>query len=402
MENGITSLFSFEEDYSCFSDKFTLAPSLQYSGEVLEFKADAELSAAYPENTVAFAMDELYLTYYNYGIWKAQIGRFHYLPGSSEFFSNTNYCSTPDYIKLIENQGKDYSLPGDMFQLSLIGSDMYIKNTFSITPVYSETVTADSPWLPSTLLPASVYVFSNGRYYRDSLYTENPDWPGITIENLSYNFETGYSAYWFDLSLQYYRGRDNILLNNLEIDLKENNFFDLSIKPTYEKKTAMGLNLSANLNALHFWFDGSYSFDKSFQSSTIDIPSYTTIIYEADLLETTAGTRYDFYWHDMTLFFEWKNSWNNSEERFLIPPYLSSALAGALRLNFSDYRQQPGAYLVYNLDDNSWISALQWKYYMNDNISFEATGAVLRGEDDTLFGHYEQDYLISLNIIYRK
>ena len=401
-ESNSSYLFNSEADFTEFSNNLSLSPSMEWSGGAFEFKTEAELSFSLPEKEAEISLNELYLTYYNNGIIKAQIGRFFYLPGSAEFLSNTNYFSNNDYIRFIGSQGRDSTLPGDLFQLTLTGYSLYLKSSFALTPVSASSPTSDSPWLPTNKLADSIYLFSSGLYTRDNIYMEDPERPEINLSDLSSNFEIGLSSYWLDLSLQYYNGWDNTPLNSLNIDLKDENLFDITITPRYWKKTALGINLLSSVNSFHIWFDGSYTTNKKLQNSTIDIPSYNTTISEAPYLEGSTGFRYDFYWQDMTVLFEWKESRINSIEERIIKPYLSSALAGAVQLYLFDYRQRPGAFFLYNNDDKSWIGALQWLFQINDNFSIEASTARLMGKEDSLFGHYQQDFVIFLSLIYKR
>lgn len=118
-------------------------------------------------------------------------------------------------------------------------------------------------------------------------------------------------------------------------------------------------------------------------------------------MEGTIGFRYDFLWQNMSILIERKESHIFNSEDGTVSPYMNSALAAAVHLFFMDYKHHPGAFILYHLEDKSWMSAIQWEYFLKDNFSLEGTVGKLDGETDSLFGHYEQNWLISLNLIYQ-
>lgn len=384
-----------------FEGKMELTPLLRLNWQNLEFTARADFKYLIPEYGIDFTLKEFNISYSEDTFWKLNVGRLYYLPGSSEFFSNTNYFASTDYLQLIENQGEDFYSAGDMIQLILSRESLYFNSTFSFSPVKLSEITSDSPWFPIGSIPSDIYTFGGDSYTRNEINVEEADSIQMSWQDISVGLETGWSTYLFDLSLQYYHGWNNEYLYQMDVELRDDELFDTTLTPFMDRVDSLGVNWLWNINAFYFWLDGSYTFNKTFVDSTLRVPGLTTTSDSAPYLEESIGIRYDFDWQNLTLIAEWKDSYAFSDNKYLIMPYFDSALVGAFTMAIDEYRHQPGGFFLFSLDDKSWLSALQWKYNIREFFSLEGTVAWMQGEETSFFGQYEQDLYIALNLVFR-
>lgn len=401
-EFSLNQLIDVDGEENYLNGTMELTPSLNINWMDLEFNAKAEFSYLIPEYQIEGNLKEFSISYTTESFWKINTGRFYYLPSTSEFFPNTNYFASTDYIQLIENQGEDFYSAGDMLQLILSGDSIYLTSTLALSPIQMSAIDLESKWFPSSSIPNSIYTLGGDIYNQNDISMNDPESVELSWKDISVGFEGGWNTYLFDLSLQYYHGRGNEYLYQMDIDLRDDGLFDMEITPLLgDIYDSIGLNWLWNINTMYIWVDGAFNFNKTFIDSTLRIPGLYTTTDNANQLTSSLGLRYDFDWQDLTLIAEWKDSYILSDNDDLIMPFFSSALAGAFTMAIDDYRHQPGGFILYSLDDKSWISALQWKYNIREYFSLEGTVALLMGEQDSFFGQYDQDIYLALNLIWR-
>lgn len=395
-------LFDLDGEGYYSNTAMKLSPSLNINWENLEFNAEVELSYLIPDYSAEVDLKEFSISYITDSFWKINAGRYYYLPGTSEFFSNTNYFASTDYIELIENQGEDFYSAGDILQVIITGESIYLTSTFSVSPIEMSVIDLNSKWFPSSSIPKSLKTFGGDTYYQNDISMADPETIPIAWKTISIGFEGGWNTYMFDLSVQYYHGRGNEFLYQMDIDLRDDDLFDMEITPLLgDVQDCIGLNWLWNFNRMYMWVDGSFNFNRTFIDNTLRLPGLFTTTDQAHHLASSLGIRYDIDWQNLTLIAEWKDSYTISDNEHLLMPYFNSALAGAFTMAINDYRHQPGGFILYSLDDDSWLSALQWKYNIREYFSLEGTAAYLQGESESFFGQYDQDIYLAMNLIWQ-
>ena len=381
-----------------------IAPSLGVASDRYLFSLTGSVIARAPEPEVGLELDSYELTFFPAPWATLRFGRFAYLPGFAEVFSQTNYFSRVDLTRLVRGDLEAASRPGFLAQASAYLGAFYV--TASATPfVYPQLLPpADSPWLPDADIPSTLELLPfSSEVYREEIRYAGID-PQVPLDwsRVSYAVEAGGSYRGLDFALLWYNGFDNDPLVQARIvDLDPYESFSVELSPVYRKVTAAGANLLYTTGAVRVWTDASYAFYKRFLTNVLDVERRTTQLAEAPYLSYAAGASWEPRFANAALVLEYAGSHAFGENETLVMPALHSVAAATLQWWLLDYRLVPR--LTYVLSSDDWSSALlaglAWEPAAD--LSVELSAPLFFGDAASELGQYRGNRFVSAAVRWR-
>ncbi len=337
----------------------------------------------------------------------ARIGRFPYLPGTAEFISPTNYFSRIDYEKLLSGSITDYIVANDIVQLGFFLGNYYVN--LSLAPFAGEFILpeTDSYWFPKKDIPDSITVTfpSQQTMWLENLYYGDPEYPPVTLDNISFSAEAGGTVSILDFSLIYYHGTDNTPLMRGEIYFPQGLFenYDVIITPHYRIIDAIGINLAANISSLRIWADSSFTFSKTFNTNRLSSTNFTTELAQSPYLEYSLGCSYEHYFINWNFFLlaEYKDNLIVERKEYFIDNMLSSLILGTADFRFFDDKLSSIFTFIHSIKDGSTVFVLKLSYSPSDELEFILQNPLFLGESKSDFGQFRDNHLFSCGVILR-
>lgn len=390
-----------------FEQRNTLSPQVSIWADFFEFTmlgavAFDSLSAEIDLSVHKFKLDLFFID-----IATMRLGVFNYLPGTSEFVSNTNFFSRTDYEKLLTGSTDDSLKPATLVQAGFFWLDFYLLVT--VNPLRPDMILPDpeSAWFPMHDVPESVTIqlFADEQtIVLDNIYYVDEALPTYDLMQISISPELGATFFGIDVSLLYYYGFDNTQLvgaNFKPYGLYDSDPYDIELLPVYRKIHAIGLNMATYISALRFWGDAAFTFNKSFLTNRVSFSNRNTPVVEHPFLEYSLGLSYEFSVFDLVLFGEVKHSHVFSTSDAFVDPLLRSIAVAALRLSLFDYALTADVSAIISLLDGSLVSVLKLAISPIDELPIEVLSPLFFGDADTELGQYSSKHLISSKIIWR-
>ena len=383
-------------------------PIFELWSDFFVFSCSGSLSYAGSNNTLDVFLKDSKVSFYPIDPMSISLGRFHYLPGTAEFFSHTNYFARSDYEIMLSQGGGLIQLPCDLAQIGFYFFDFYLLIT--VSPFWQPMILPEitSPWFPRNGLPKSITVslpFERIINIGKLLYIESQT-PDYDLSQVSMAVEVGGTILGVDFGLLYYQGWDNTPLLTAAFDLSNfltSETFDILLTPYYRKIKAIGLILETNIGALRLWSDASFTIDKSFLTNELSATLLNTVVSKVPFLEYTLGMSYDFPFLGLIALAEFRNSHiiEDSVTSTLIEPFLHFVGVGTLLMRVLDYRLQPSFSVLFSFEDYSVSLISRCSYTPSDEFSLSVLLPLFFGELDSELGQYQENYTLTLIVDWR-
>lgn len=393
-----------------------LSPRFAAASDIFDFGVLADIRWNNRENSFTFVVNEFRLTILPADFALIRIGRFAYLPGTAEFFSNTNFFNQGSLVELISSVGLDSGTNSDMVQANFFFSNFYTKLT--VSPIAHNMIFPDqiSPLFPGNyvpLVPGQTTANTDYQGYTadGAVATEVPYdkrvKPPLNFNQISVSGEFGGTAGGVDFALLYYYGWDDDMLFSSRTVLDAGTgTYTTTLVPEYHKIHAIGVNLASSAGAFRFWGDMAWTFNKSFIRNEIaafpgiEYDWYTDTI-EGHFFEYTVGTSYEFSF-GLSVLFEYMDGW-------IIPvapvdylqPALSRILAAAVNLALFDYRLSPTVALMYSIDSNSFGAGILLSYAPTDELELTLTAPIYFDFDGSAAALGGNKFYLSIGLTWR-
>lgn len=369
-----------------------LSPRFAASSEIFDFSVLADIRWNNRENSFTFAVDEFRLTLIPADFVLVNVGRFSYLPGTAEFFSNTNFFNQGSLVDLISTVGLATGTSADMIQANFFFSLFYTKLT--VSPIAHDTIFPDilSPLFPghyTPKLPGQTQANTEYTGYTadGSAATEVPYdkrvRPPFNFDQVSLSGEFGGTAGGIDFSFLYYYGWDDDMLFSTSTVQSAGPTYTTTLVPVYNKIHAIGLNLASSVGAFRFWGDAAWTFNKAFirdnyfDTSTVGTDQlHETTTIQGNFLEYTLGVSYEFGF-GLSFLFEYMDGWIiDGDLTQYVQPTLSRVLAAAVNLTLFDYQLIPTLAAMYSIDTNAFGGGIIISYAPTDELELTLTAPI--------------------------
>jgi hypothetical protein len=395
------------EPLSTLSQKNRLSPSLAIWAEAFEFTLNGSVSVDGLSGEITPSLQEFRLDLYPTDFMSLRMGVFSYLPGTSEFVSNTNFFARTDYEALLTGAVGESLIPNTMVQAGFYWNNSYLLLT--VNPLRPEMVLpeTDSPWFPMRDVPESVtlQLFADDQtIVLDNLYYLDEDPTPYDLSQISISPELGITIFGIDASVLYYHGTDNTSLvaaNFIPYGLYDSDPYDIELIPVHRNVHVIGMNLATNISALRLWGDSAFTFNKSFLTNRVSFSNRNTPVVELPYLEYTAGASYEFSFINLSLFGELKHNHVFTEEQFFVAQMLQSMAVGAVSVSVFDYALSFFVSAIYSLADGGVASVARITYAPVDELSVELLAPMFFGDVDSELGQFRDNFLVSAKVIWR-
>ena len=395
----------------------TLSPRFAASSEIFDFSLLADIRWNNRENSFTFLVDEFRLTLIPADFALVKVGRFSYLPGTAEFFSNTNFFNQGSLVELISSVGLETGTNADMVQANFFFSNFYTKLT--VSPIAHDMVFPDrlSPLFPGHYVPkrpgqTQANTEYSGYTVDGAEATELPYdkrvRPPLNFDQVSMSGEFGGTAGGIDFSLLYFYGwDDDTLFSTSTVYNSGAGTYTTTLVPEYNKIHAVGLNLASSVQAFRFWADSAWTFNKAFIRDNYfggtggeDDP-FTTTTIQGHFLEYTLGASYEFGF-GLTVLFEYMDGWIiDGDPSQYVQPTLSRVLALAVNLPLFQYQLIPTIAAMYSIDTNAFGGGIVVSYAPTDELELTLTAPIFFDFDGTSRPFGGNKLYVSLSLIWR-
>lgn len=392
-----------------------LSPRFAASSELFDFSVLADIRWNNRENSFTFSVDEFRLTLIPADFALVQVGRFSYLPGMGEFFSNTNFFNQGSLVELISSVGLVTGTNADMIQANFFFSNFYTKLT--VSPIAHDMVFPDtiSPLFPGHYVPNPPGQTQDNTEYTgytvDGAEASEVPYdkrvrPPFNFDQVSLSGEFGGTAGGIDFSLLYYYGWDDDTLFSTST-VESDGTYTTTLVPEYNKIHAVGLNMASSVQAFRFWGDAAWTFNKAFirddyfeGTGFSDDPFITTTI-QGNFLEYTLGASYEFGF-GLSVLFEYMDGWiiGGDPSRY-VQPTLSRVLALAVNLPLFEYQLIPTIAAMYSIDTNAFGGGIVVSYAPTDELELTLTAPIYFDFDGTSRPFGGNKLYISLGLTWR-
>jgi hypothetical protein len=395
-----------------------LAPHFAASSGIFDFSVLADIRWNNRENSFTFSVEEFRLTLLPADFVLIKVGRFSYLPGTAEFFSNTNFFNQGSLVELISSVGLAAGTNADMVQANFFFSIFYTKLT--ISPIAHDMVFPDTisplfpghyvPKLPGQTMENTEY---SGYTVDGASVTEVPYdkrvRPPFNFDQVSVSGEFGGTAGGIDFSLLYYYGWDDDMLFSTSTD-HVNGTYTTTLVPEYYKIHALGLNLASSVGAFRFWGDAAWTINKTFIRNNYFDPAattplvngtYTTTTLEGHFLEYTVGASYEFGF-GLSVLCEYMDGWIlDGDPSQYVQPTLSRVLAAAVNLPLFEYQLIPTIAAMYSIDTNAFGGGIVLTYAPTDELELTMTAPIFFDFDGATNPFGGNKFYLSLGLTWR-
>ena len=392
-----------------------LSPQFAASSGIFDFNVLADIRWNNRENIFTFAVEEFRLTLLPADFVLIKVGRFSYLPGTAEFFSNTNFFNQGSLVELISSVGLETGTNADMVQANFFFSYFYTKLT--ISPIAHDMVFPDkiSPLFPGHYVPKLPgQTMENTEYsgytVDGAAATELPYdkrvRPPLNFNQVSLSGEFGGTAGGIDFSLLYYYGWDDDMLFSTSTAF-DGTTYTTTLVPEYHKIHALGLNLASSVGAFRFWGDAAWTFNKTFLRSSyfegsggVNDP-YTTTTLEGHFLEYTLGASYEFRF-GLSVLLEYMDGWIlNGDPTQYHQPTLSRVIAAAVNLPLFEYQLIPTVAAMYSIDTHAFGGGIVLTYAPTDELELTLTAPIYFDFDGSTNAFGGNKFYLSLGLTWR-
>ena len=396
-----------EPPTATFNQRNSLSPNLSVWGDAFEFTLIGSIAVDGLSGAVTPSLQEFQLELYPSDFMSLRLGVFSYLPGTSEFVSNTNFFARTDYEALLTGAVAESLVPTTIIQAGVFWNDFYLLLTAN--PLRPEMVLpeTDSPWFPMRDVPESVtlQLFADDQtILLDNLYYAEEEPSPYDLTHISISPELGTTIFGIDASVLYYYGSDNtslIAANFIPYGLYDSDPYDIELTPIQRNVHAVGMNLATDISAVRIWWDSAYTFNKSFLTNRVSFSNRNTPVVQLPYLEYSVGASYEFSFMSLTLFGELKYNHVFSEGQIFVPQMLQSLAVAAVNVSVFDYILSAYVSGIFSLVDGGVASVARITFAPVDELSVELLAPVFFGEADSELGQYRDNYLVSAKVIWR-
>ena len=384
-----------------------LFPTVRFSPAVQVWADSYELSVAVEAESDFITEPSLRLTEFRLSAYPGEnltvkTGVFQYLPGSSEFFSPTNYFSRTDLEKLVTASAGGWDVPTLLFQAGAYGDELYL--LYTLSPIRPEPLLIDtaSPWFPGGGIPKSFTIpfFNKTLTLGKTSYAEDAQ-EAWKLGDMSWQLEGGLTTGLFDFSLLFYNGWDTSPLYTLGIEYSDGmtgTTYDILLTPHITRYKALGFDLTSTIGAFRLWMEGSFNMKRAYISGKL-----TSALDEglalSDSFAFTAGMSWESTGRILTALIEYSDL--SIDHETLTKPMLSHALAAALRISLSDDRLVFTLSNILSLKDYSDALVPIIEYSPSDQLTLRAHAPFFFGEDKAELGQFRDNHYVSLSLIFR-
>ncbi|MCK5199125.1 MAG: hypothetical protein KAR21_12275, partial [Spirochaetales bacterium] len=314
-------------------------PTLAVYSNNYELYGKGEISYLSNNIQLSFNVSELYINFYPIDELFVKIGRFPYLPGTAEFFSNTNFFGSTNMEKLLSGNLRSASVNSDLIQSGLFLGDHYFVLTFEPFPGYPQIPDIDSPWFPMKDIPESIHIsFPVEQDLPLANLTIDEEPITSTLADSSVSLEIGTTTGMLDISLLYFHGLDKSLVFQGEMDFPYGLFrsYDINLNRIKNTVDLFGFNSAISFSSFRFWTDISYLYNRVFTTDKLAADSFTIVLSEVPALSATVGISWEHYStkYELLLLSEYYHLFIFSDDSFLTPPLFTNILSVMGNLSF--------------------------------------------------------------------
>ena len=381
-------------------------PSAEFSplvyafGEVYEMVLRATILQT--DGASSIAVDELSVKVNPNDFVSVRIGRFAYLPGAAEYFSNVNYFSRTDTVRLLTSAGSGHLIPTELVQAGLFVGDVFLLVTASLIRPTLIFPDAESVWFPDAQFPSTITVYfpSEHDLVLDAIYFADEEFSRSTLIDAGVCVEAGATVWAIDLSLLYYHGWDNTPLAAARLRFPSGlvDSYEISLRPVYRRIDAIGAMVATSMGNLRLYLDSSYTFSKTFLTNRLSSKTFETPVVELPYLGCTVGASYEIPFLDLLLLAEYTDGLIVGETVDSVRPMLSRAVISGLR--FSPWRLHLDASVVgiVSIADWSFVVASQLSYRPSEDLEIYVFNPLFRGDLESELGQFRSNLQVSAGI----
>lgn len=282
----------------------------------------------------------------------------------------------------------------------------YLKLQYAPEPPRFYIPDPDTPWFPQASVPEvlSLMMPANGRtfwYLNELLVTD--DRPSATLGTPSAALAAGWSFMRLDLAAVLHYGWNPRLITVQETSLvfdaeREEQSFDMTVYPYYDRRLAAGLQASGSFRELWWWMELGGSPGEAF---AIRMLASDTPVVRAPTAAGTAGIGWFLPRSIGTLLLE--STWRHIfTDQAFIAPSLATASAAALEITPSLERLQPitlrlGGLIEYPEHGGAFTAEVLLDFH--PQLTLSLSGAVFYGNEGSLLRSYRDNYPLQLGAI---
>jgi hypothetical protein len=265
-----------------------------------------------------------------FGSFLVKAGRFSYTPGSATLFSNVNYFSPPDYVRLATGDDSSPTRADYLAQARYEIDGFSIGASFAPFRPESGVIPQESPWFPKKGVRTELYLIP-------TTYMLNAtDWVDDTRSG-SFKFDPAYSieaglagdGWRFALSGFYGPDREPGTTSKITLLIASNDEFDVAISPIRSRIARLGAAGKINFGFMDAWIDASAFRGKRLETgnlySTAD--GLATSSATADGIDYTVGFFRGLPVLGSSISAEWRNTWYVDPKEGSTLPFLHRAIA---------------------------------------------------------------------------
>ncbi|OHD13878.1 MAG: hypothetical protein A2Z96_07590 [Spirochaetes bacterium GWB1_48_6] len=389
--------------FDLLSGTAVLSPRISLDSSVSSFVAAPRIrmgNALVPY----FDLDELSLAIRALGILEMKFGVFRHQPGTALFFSNVEYFSHSDPLRLMEEGLQATVSPNALASIQVLGDRWYAGFLVAPLVMNDSLVPTDSPWFPRKDIRASYKVGSYTFRLNNLAWETQPAILEPEID-ISYSGEAGFSAGGFDGSLILFDGRDRSYCVTSLITMPASPWgvYDITLAPVYGHSRQVGTALSMQLDVLRFWIDSSAFWDKTIATKELYNAStgWETATRTIHGISLTGGFSWNLPIPDGLFAVETRYSLYADNETGDTYPFLDRIATAVLSGSFLDQAFNYSLLSFVSLSDYSLciISSISMPFGADHQVSF--TVPLFIGQSDTDFGQYSGQNRMKINLVFQ-
>ncbi len=377
-----------------------LSPLVYVSGETYEMSL--KTVASFVREQVSLDIDELYLIISPSDSLSLRIGRFAYLPGAAEYFSNVNYFARVDTTKLLAGSKSGHLVFTELLQIGFYLPNVYLLLTASVVRPEMLLPGTESPWFPMAQFPQTLTVFfpSEHDLVLERIYFEQEDPHVSTLADVSVCAELGATVWGIDASLFYYHGWDSAPLTSAEFRFPSGLYesYEIVLHPVYRPVDAIGLMMATSFQALRLYLDCSVAVNKTLLTKRLSSANLETATAQVPYVAYSLGASYEISEVDLLLLSEITDRIAVDATEELVKPMLSSAIMVGAR--FSPRRWHLAATMagIVSLVDRSLVVISELAYRPSEDLEVYVFSPLFSGEAESELGQFRDNVHITAGI----
>jgi len=328
-----------------------------------------------------------------------QTGLIKHKPGSALFFSNVEFFSYQDILKLLQDGIEAEAQADDLLILKLLGENWHVNALFSPYLLHDNLLETDSIWFPTKGL-RTTYQIASYKYKLNNLTWKEQESYKYELDKISYSFESGFSIGPIDTTCFYFNGIDRSysIIGKISFPVEPWASYDIELIPVHGQIEKIGLTSSIQIDAWRLWIDGVAFKGKTIATLDLYNPGtgWETKVRKVDGIDSTFGLSWNIPIPDGFVAIESRYAWYGDVQTGDTYPALDKAACFLFSGSLFDQTINYAFASIISLSDYSYCLLPSISFPIGSDNNLNITLPLFIGAIDSDFGQYAKQTILKI------